>query len=252
MSEIEKTNKTCNIKDSEVCEFLGCDGCEKCVLNYPGTKDQERIKLVETWKVVQSNLPDDVDELHNSSTCLLCKKDHPNQTECYARVSFAHPDPPYERGAIFGMGKKVRKPVGSLIEIPIAVCKDCKRRHNIYELLTTVCTIAGVLIGAAVLFIMSGTGMFADANILYLLVALGGGAAIGYFAGKGFSNLYYKKNEERTEFELSRLPLVRDLMQRGWFLFNVNEGEKAKMQFSAKKPKENFRIKAKTREREDN
>lgn len=53
--------------------------------------------------------------------------------QAYAVLDMAHPEPPYEKGMIFGLGKLQREDVDSLIPFPIAICKECRRKYNLVE-----------------------------------------------------------------------------------------------------------------------
>ena len=70
---VEKSSRRCSVKHTPICKFLGSDGCEKCSLYKGDVKETEKKKTGEIWEVTQSNLPWDVDDFHESETCLFCK-----------------------------------------------------------------------------------------------------------------------------------------------------------------------------------
>ena len=84
----------------------------------------------------------------------MSEKEKKNKKAAYAIVEIAHPDPPHESGEMFGFGKKIRRPVGSMIQVPVAVCKDCKRRLDLLDNLRFIGMGAGFLLGLLVIWLI--------------------------------------------------------------------------------------------------
>ena len=154
---IEKISRKCTVKHTPICKFLGSDGCEKCSLYKNNVKEYEKAKTNEIWQVTQSNLPWNADQFHQSETCFFCKKRPGNPKAGYAMLDMAHPDPPYEKGMIFGLGSLQRADVGSLIPFPIAICKECRRHYRLAENFKFYSAVVGFLVGLGVVLSVAKT-----------------------------------------------------------------------------------------------
>ena len=115
----------CPIQDRELCKFLGSEGCEKCGINQLGRK-QDPVAYADTWDVTLSLIPDDIDEVHTTEECCFCKGKK-NAKAGYEMLCLKHKEPVHMKGIFFGFGMKVPGEVGSIVDIPIAVCQKCRR-----------------------------------------------------------------------------------------------------------------------------
>ena len=129
---IERTKKDCKLLGTEICAYAGCEGCEKCFVSDRAYKKADMEEINESWKITLSYLPENVDELHTSDKCWLCKGER-RDASCFAVLDLGHPEPEYKKGMFFGFGKKVRAQIGSLLSLPIACCSKCRNRFRMME-----------------------------------------------------------------------------------------------------------------------
>ena len=239
--ESEKISRKCTVKHTPICKFLGSDGCEKCSLYKSNVKEFEKVKTNEIWQVTQSNLPWDADAFHESDTCLFCKKRPGNPKAAYAVIDMAHPEPPYEKGMIFGLGKLQREDVGSLIPFPIAICKECRRRYNWAENFKFYSAMIGFVIGLLVVLALSPLEVIRYSPeyipmVIFLFVM-----ALVYAAGGWISKKLIKKYSNEMYFRVFDIPEMREMEELGWFVYR-EEQDKTRMLISRKKPREHFRF----------
>lgn len=242
---IEKTNKDCKLIGTEVCEFAGSEGCERCYLSGINLKTIEEGKVNDNWLVTTSYLPDNVDDLHTAETCWLCKKEDKNKAECFAVIDLAHPEPEHKKGIFFGLGKKVRTSIGSLVQIPVCACKECRRRYRMRELILWGSLLLGLLVAILVVAIPSVESALAQVG--WYLPLLVFAAVIGVFALAGYlcQRAYNNKASARTEFNLFNLPILSEMKWRGWFSIQGTGVDVPRVIFTNKKPRPNMRFKPK-------
>lgn len=233
----EQERKECCICDSELCYWLGDKGCSNCYISTLKS-DEEKQKALENWKIMLSNLPENIDELHESDDCVLCKGT-PGKGKYYAAADMAHPDPESKKGMILGFGKKVRVPVGSLFTLKLKACKECRRSIALIDysfLITLVIFIAAGLITVSVPTVTDALLAINDFMTIAVLAIFIAG---GYGIGKLFSYLFRKKAEARMNIDLKDIPLVRRMLANRWFFFQENKGI-PKIFFSKKKDFKNI------------
>ena len=97
--------KMCPIADSELCEWLGRNGCYQCYISTLKTPEAKE-KALSNWKTTLSYLPNNIDELHSTGKCQFCKSEEPEEMDGYATFEIAHSEPYAEKGLIFGLGKR--------------------------------------------------------------------------------------------------------------------------------------------------
>ena len=83
---IERTKKDCKLLGTEICAYAGCEGCEKCFVSDRAYKKADMEEINESWKITLSYLPENVDELHTSDKCWLCKGER-RDASCFACFS---------------------------------------------------------------------------------------------------------------------------------------------------------------------
>lgn len=231
--ELEREERQeCPIADSELCAWVGKNGCMPCYIR--AMKDEsDKQKALENWKVMLSNLPADIDSLHESEKCVLCKGEI-HDRECYASVDMAHPDPKTMKGMIFGFGKKIRTPVGSLATIHMAACNKCKREYTLMESFIWIFLVGMLALSLVLMVVPSIANPLSNINPALPAAFVVGLTVLGYFLGKSISSLYRKKICEDVKVDLLEIPHIRNMMDKGWFFFQDNKGQ-PKLFFSRKK-----------------
>lgn len=236
---IEKISRKCTVKHTPICKFLGSDGCEKCSLYKNNVKEYEKAKTNEIWQVTQNNLPWNADQFHQSETCFFCKKRPGNSKAGYAMLDMAHPDPPYEKGMIFGLGSLQRADVGSLIPFPIAICKECRRHYRLAENFKFYSAVVGFLVGLGVVLSVAKTEFIQYSPEYIPIVILLFVMAVVYALGGWISRKLVKKYGDETYFRVFDIPEMAEMAELGWFVYR-DEQEKTRLLLTKKKPREHF------------
>ena len=229
-------SRECPVKNTEICYWIGEGKCSKCYLHT--IKDlQTREGMLNHWRVMLSNLPEDIDDLGNSDTCVLCKGHEPNKTDCWAMTDLAHPDPPAKKGMIFGIGKKIPIPVGSMFTLHLAVCRDCRRKIRNIDLISILWFIGMIAVG--MLLLMTPIMIpFGEGGILVGLGIVAACAVAGWFIGKACAKAYAKKVAGSVHIDLREIPQIGRMFRNRWFIYDGNRNTKAtefKLFFSNKK-----------------
>lgn len=226
----EDIKERCPIADSELCDWLGKNGCYQCYISSLKSSSQKE-EALEHWKVTLSYLPDNIDDLHMSDECQFCKEEPPEKAEYYATFEMAHPEPYAEKGMILGLGKKVRTPIGSLLSIQASIGKECKKAIKMTDILQ-LGTFLGFLVLSFVLLMIPQIGQTMAnwmAFMPYIFIALM--LLAGYFLGKNLAAAHLKKIQKRVKVDLAEIPLIKQMLNRGWFFFQTGSDGMPKVFF---------------------
>jgi len=223
-------NENCVVTDSAICKWIDKD-CEKCYIDSM-KHDDDRRDALKGFEVMLSLLPDDFDSI-SGEKCALCKKD-PKPRAGYALIDLGHKDPESKKGMFFGIGKKVRRRIGSLIPMNISVCKDCRRSLRLYEAIKWLSILAFAALGI-VIVTLPGTSIGFDSasSVLPYVIVIAGGA-VGYFGGKLFAKLFINAQRSKMYVNIFETPVGAQMKERGWFL--VQEGAEITRYIFARKP----------------
>lgn len=217
-------NDKCAVTDSDICKWINKD-CSECYLKGIND-DSDKKKMLEDFEVTLSLLPDDIDSLQGDE-CSFCKGE-PGKRSCYATVDLAHIEPEHKRGLFFGMGKKVRQKIGSLLPVSISICGECRRNLRMAETLKWLMILLFGGIGFGICFIPA-----VSTNQILPYAVLLGGILVGYIAGKIFSAIYVDKKSAKTRFNVFDIPVCAEMRERGWFTVQ-DEGPVTRFVFSKK------------------
>ena len=216
----------CPIRGSELCYWLGEGNCDTCyVSRIKLAEDRER--MLKNWRITLSNLPEDFDSLGNSETCVLTKGE-PVKADCYASCYMAHPDPPAKKGIILGFGKKIRIPVGSMVNMHMAISKKCRNRFRLMSFIEVIMTLVLGAIAAVIVCSPAVTSLFTQSGvhvIIGLMIVIGAGIG-GYFLGKKLRTYLRKKYSREMCVDLREVPIIKEMMDRGWFFYDNAKGGK--------------------------
>ncbi len=239
--EVEKFSKKCTVKDQEICEFLGSDGCESCTLFKNNVRKYEKAKTNEIWQVTKQNLPSNIDVFHDSKTCLFCKERPGQEGVAYAMIDIAHPEPHTEQGHAFGLGVKMRMPVGSLLQLPVTICKECRRRFNIVENLKYIAVSLAFVLSILVMILIQDTEYMQYSPEYIPIVSILLIMALAYWLSGVYARRLIKKYSAKQYFRLFEIPEAGELNEKGWFILE-DDKDKSRMYFSRSKPRRNFRF----------
>jgi len=223
-------NDNCAVSDSSICKWIGKEDCAGCYIN--GLKaDDDAAKALEGFEVTLSLLPENFDDLQ-SEHCQFCTKE-PRPAAGFAVIDLAHSEPESKRGMFFGMGKKVRQRVGSLMPVSISICKPCRRAMRITEMLKWLGFV--VLVGLALILLSVpsiGTAVSAMHTAMPIVVVVVAGL-LGYVAGRLASNAYRQAKSAEVRFNVFDIPVCRDMQAGGWFTLQ-EDGPFSRFIFSKK------------------
>ncbi len=218
-------DESCAIVRSDLCYWLsGKMGCPRCYIHTLKNDDQKK-DAQQRWQETISMLPGTFDNLHESEECQFCK-DEPRKADGYAVFEMANPEPYFEKGMFFGIGKKVRTPVGSLVTVQASVCPRCRKAFRMADLIQIFSLVIGVAVGIILVMIPAISQKFTGDGLLMLLplviIALAGVA--GYFIGKNASMASLRKNAKTVKLDLSEIPAVSMMLNKNWFFFQTSGG----------------------------
>lgn len=214
MEKIERTKKDCAIKDSNLCIFAGSEGCEECFASHPGSLDPKQ--AAEDWEITLSYLPENMDDIHLADHCWFCKGEKKGPKDLYAILDMGHPEPEHKRGMFFGFGKKVRTPVGSMVQVPVGICKACRNRFRTKELIKWLCPIIGIALAFGIVAIPAVGAWLAGISPYLPLGVLIGVSLLGWGVGIWISKLYMQVKSKETEFDPYNLPIISAMKWKGW------------------------------------
>ena len=216
----------CPIEGSELCYWLAEGNCDTCyAARIKMAEDRER--MLKNWRVTLSNLPKEFDDLGNSDTCVLTKGE-PVKADCYASTYMAHPDPPAKKGIILGFGKKVRIPVGSMVNLHMAISKKCRNRFRLMSLIDILMVLVLGAGAAVAVFTPAFASLFTNGAIHFiigLLIVIGAGVA-GYYLGRKLRSVLREKYSKEMRVDLREVPVIAEMMDRGWFFYDNSRGGK--------------------------
>ena len=185
-------NEKCVISDSSLCKWLGKE-CGECYIN-DIKKEDEADKALEIFEVMLSLLPESFDELQ-SEECSFCTGEK-NKRAGYANISLGHSEPEHKKGMFFGIGKKVRQRIGSLMPLSISICKECRRSFRMIEAIKWMSIVGFMAIAIILIVIPDRWAQRSRMSALRCLTAcLIAGALIGYIVGKLAADRYMKGQE---------------------------------------------------------
>lgn len=232
----------CPIQDRELCKFLGSEGCEKCGINQLGRK-QDPVAYADTWDVTLSLIPDDIDEVHTTEECCFCKGKK-NAKAGYEMLCLKHKEPVHMKGIFFGFGMKVPGEVGSIVDIPIAVCQKCRRRLAMDKYVTYISTAAGALLAIIALLIPGVEKTLASVSWVLpiaLLIVLTGA---GYGIGRLIKSSIRKKAEDETILDPLEVKQISRMVLLGWSPMQVNKRGEVSVNFKKDKLRKNMMYKS--------
>lgn len=241
--------RECPINKRQLCNFIGSEGCEKCVIPTLGSKI-DPVDYADNWDVTLSLLPDDIDELHLQQTCSFCKEE-PNEKIGYEELSMKHREPVHMKGMFFGFGSKVEGDVGSLVDIPIAVCSKCRKKLLIDKCINFIGGAVGVIVGILVLLL---TGLYEklDAISWALPIALLAVVTIaGYISAKMMKGTLRKNAQKEMYIDVRDIPQVSKMLLLGWTPMQSDKSGEPNLAFKKRKVREHMMYKTQVRPQEN-
>ncbi len=212
----------CLLKDTAACAAMNNPACPACEIGKAGTETQRN--ALEDFEMLKALLPEEgIKPLMQSETCLLCKGEKKNPRAYYAVTDFAHKEPQRTKTSVIGI--KVKASVGSLIPVQIACCKSCRRNFLLRDYLPWIITAVITIALIAILSIVPLRESLVAVNELLPLIIFAGVFIVAYLAGQLARNIFVKAKEPYTLFEVGELPIIKKMLERGWFsLFGEKRG----------------------------
>jgi hypothetical protein len=204
-------NANCAISDSVLCKWIDKD-CNNCHIR-DIKHDEDVRKALTDFEVTMSLLPEDIDELQGDE-CQFCKGEKGKRAG-FALFDLGHSEPKSEAGIFFGLGKKVRRRVGSLIPLSISVCSDCRRAFRFSEIIKWIGAVAFLAISIAIITIPAVSASVQQEISLAIVAAA---TLIGYLAGRMLSKAYVKVKSGKMHFHIFDIPVCARMRDLGWFI----------------------------------
>ncbi len=182
--------------------------------------------MLSDFEVMLSLLPEDFDSLQAEECCFCTGK--PQKRVTYGMIDLGHSEPESKRGMFFGIGKKVRQKIGSLLPISISICKSCRHNFRVAESLKWIMMLIFLGIAIALCFLPSVNG---NAVLPYAVILVG--VLLGYISGKVLSAMYVKAKSSVTRFSIFEIPACAQMKRDGWFTVQ-DEGMVSRLIFNKK------------------
>lgn len=216
-------DEDCSIVHSDLCRWMATKtGCHECYLKRLKS-DEQREEALEKWKLTLELIPEDLETLFDTDDCQFCKGEA-EKADGYAALEMAHPEPYFEKGMFFGIGKKVRTPVGSLLQVQISTCARCRKTFRIADMMQIFFLVgfiaASLILLAIPAFAQSLLNLFEFMPLLFVVIM----GVLGYVLGKNATVWYLKKVHKTVKVDLAEIPIVKRLLDKGWFFFQLNNG----------------------------
>lgn len=222
----------CEIYGSELCEWLtdktGCDNCGIRALK----TDRQKKEALDRWRETLSLLPSDIDTLHNTDNCVFCKGT-PQKANGYAFVEMAHAEPYSEKGMILGFGK-VRCDIGSLLGVQAAICRDCRSKIRLAELLPVFTVVLSLLAALLIMLIPALGARLSALGELWVMFFLAVIIIAGYLIGTALRRGYLNKISQSVHISVADIPVFNKMLNNGWFFFHAQDNI-PKFSFSKRK-----------------
>jgi len=218
-----EVDEDCEIVHSELCDWMAAKtGCPSCYIKTLKSDDLRR-EALEKWKLTLDLIPNGIDSLFETDDCQFCK-DEARKADGYAFVEVAHPEPYFEKGMFFGIGKKVRTPVGSLLGMQASVCPRCRKTFILSDVLQVIFLVGFIAASIILLLIPQISEPMSNVfEFLPLIFVLLLGIA-GYAVGRNVQIWYMRKMAKKVKLDLAEIPFVKRMLDGGWFFFQMNNG----------------------------
>ncbi len=244
MQQVERTKNDCKAIGTSFCGYVGSEGCETCPVNTANMKEDVE-GMVSNWEVTSHYIPEDTDEFHCSEWCQFSKSNSEKATS-YAMLDLIHPEPKHMRGMFFGFGKKVRSSVGSMIQLPIPICEKAKRYFRAKEFVKWGIVTAFVIIGIVAMMLIASISDSEDSVDLF--IGMGAFVVIvvaGVMVARLHSKNYTKRHESEFFVDAREIPLIKNMIERGWEPFHMDPVGTPLLFFAKQKPKPHLLFKCK-------
>ena len=141
-----------------------------------------------------------------------------------------------------GLGPKVKVEAGTILQIPVSICKKCKAKKVFPNMLPWLGMLIGAVLSLLILFIINMSSPLKSEETAFPLIMFFVMSIGGYFVAKAFDKNAWKKHDETTEGNVFNTPIGKDMAEMGWFGFREDKGRTHVSKYSKKKPRKNFRL----------
>ena len=216
-------NKECALYGTRYCDLLNMRTCGQCPMTGKSGEVTEE-SLRKDLDLYESLLPEGgIARLFESKTCQLCRKE-PGRRQGYVIFNMAHPEPKrMQNGLLFG---KKRSPIGTMVPVQMAVCKQCRRRLLVVDYLPLVLS---VVTGALLLALLS-VGSLAESLVqvhpVLPFAIWAGGMLLALLIALAIRRGLRKRFEKEMYLNVLQHPVMQRMMEKGWFPVPKQEGVK--------------------------
>jgi hypothetical protein len=219
----ENLDEQCEIVRSNLCYWMsGRVGCGQCYVHMlKGREKREEAR--DKWEDTLALFPADIDSIHETDECQFCKGEK-KKADGYAFIEMANPEPYYEKGMFFGIGKKIRTPVGSLISLQASVCPSCRRKIKMLDYIMVLSIVVFLAVAIVLLMFPQIANPMGNLFVLLPVIFIGLMGLAGYMMGKFLQSYAMRKAAEMVKTDYSDIPVIAKLLARNWFFFQVTNG----------------------------
>ncbi|MCR5808813.1 MAG: hypothetical protein K6G56_04560 [Clostridiales bacterium] len=217
--EIEKVvnavKKDCRLYGTPECRMLNPDGCQNCAVGEMKPEKQEETKNALS-RLMQAAPPEALEPLYTGDECLFCKGESKGKKECYALFDLSKPDPEGDWTIALGKRKLGVKAADMILPLQVSCCKECQKRYRKFDYLPTL--IALIVFALGLVLTTIGPvykALFAVAPwlplavmIVFIVLALLTDALLKRLIGASMA--------KRMKTDVAELPVISDLMEKGW------------------------------------
>lgn len=216
-------HKECDLYGTRYCDLLNMRTCGQCPMT-GASQEVTAESLRSDLDLYEALLPEGgIAKLFESKTCQLCREE-PGRRQGYVIFNMAHPEPKrMQNGLLFG---KKRSPVGTMVPVQMAVCKDCRRRLLVVDYLPLVLS---VVTGALLLVLLSVGSLSESLVHVHPVLPFGvwaGGMLLALAVAFIIRHALKKRYARHMYLNVLSHPVLQRMLEKGWFPVPRQEGVK--------------------------
>lgn len=215
-------NPKCPLSGTHYCDLLNMQSCKTCTIGGCGDTPEQVMNELAYYE--RELLPEGgIAQLFLDHRCQLCKTEPRGERQGYAILEMAHRDPKRIQRRMYG--ERI-SPVGIMIPVQFSICAHCRRRLLWIDMLPTLVP----LVFAVVWLALSGIDAVKEPLLdiaswlpFGIWIAL---LLIGWLTGRTAAAKLTAEAEKTMYVEVTDHPVVREMMEKGWFPIARENGTK--------------------------